>query len=174
MKLTPLKADQGSATGEASKERKILYWRAPMDPNYISDKPGRSPMGMGLVPVYADEESSSSSHIIRIDPVTIQNMGIRTVALKRGPLIKTIGTLGRVDYDERLVTFMNTKFDGWVQKLHADETGQFVEKGQPLFDVYSRELYSAQEEYLAALRGFERMGGNALPSAREEKRSPLA
>jgi Cu(I)/Ag(I) efflux system membrane fusion protein/cobalt-zinc-cadmium efflux system membrane fusion protein len=59
MKLTPLKADQGSATGEASKERKILYWRAPMDPNYISDKPGRSPMGMGLVPVYADEESSS-------------------------------------------------------------------------------------------------------------------
>ncbi len=170
MKLTPLKADDGGeGDSGGSKQRKVLYWRAPMNPNYISDKPGKSPMGMDLVPVYADEEWSSSAHIIRIDPVTIQNMGIRTAALRRGPLVKTIRTVGRVDYDEQLVTFINTKFEGWIEKLHVDETGQFVDKGQLLFDVYSRELYSAQKEYLAAIEGLGRMSQGTLPSAKQEQ-----
>ena len=166
MDLTPLRADDGNAGGGASKERKVLYGRAPMDPNYVSDKPGKSPMGMDLVPVYADEESSSSRHFVRVDPVTTQNMGIRTTAIRRGPLVKTIRTVGRVDYDERSVTFINTKFEGWIEKLHVDETGQFVDKGQPLFDVYSRELYSAQKEYVAAIDGLERMHQITLPYAR--------
>ncbi|MCH8052927.1 MAG: efflux RND transporter periplasmic adaptor subunit [Planctomycetes bacterium] len=169
MDLTPLKADDGDAGGGVSKERKVLYWRAPMDPNYVSDQPGKSPMGMDLVPVYADEESSSSRHFVRVDPVTSQNMGIRTTAIRRGPLVKTIRTVGRVDYDERSVTFINTKFEGWIEKLHVDETGQFVDKGQPLFDVYSRELYSAQKEYVAAIDGLERMHQSTLPYAREEQ-----
>ncbi len=169
MDLTPLKADDGDDDGGASKERKVLYWRAPMDPNYISEKPGKSPMGMDLVPVYADQEASSSVHFVRVDPVTIQNMGIRTTAIRRGPLVKTIRTVGRVDYDERSVTFINTKFEGWIEKLHVDETGQFVDKGQPLFDVYSRELYSAQKEYVAAIEGLERMHQSTLPYAREEQ-----
>ncbi len=170
MNLTPLKADDGDAGGSgASKERKVLYWRAPMNPNYISDRPGKSPMGMDLVPVYADEEASSSVHFVRVDPVTIQNMGIRTAAIRRGPLVKTIRTVGRVDYDERSVTFINTKFEGWIEELHVDETGQFVDKGQPLFDVYSRELYSAQKEYVAAIEGLERMSQGTLPYAKEEQ-----
>lgn len=161
MKLTPLKRGEQaeSAVKGGPKERKILYWRAPMDPNYISDKPGKSPMGMDLVPVYAEAEASPASNMIRIDPVTIQNMGIRTTELSRGPLVKTIRTVGRVDYDEETVTFVNTKFAGWIENLDVNETGQHVEKGEPLFDVYSRELYSAQEEYLAAVRGLERVSG---------------
>jgi Cu(I)/Ag(I) efflux system membrane fusion protein/cobalt-zinc-cadmium efflux system membrane fusion protein len=170
MKLTPLKkADEGgSASGGGTSERRVLYWRAPMDPNYISDKPGRSPMGMDLVPVYANEDESPSAHTIRIDPVTIQNMGIRTEVVKRGPLVKIIRTVGRVDYDEQLVAFINTKFKGWIERLYVDETGQHVARGQPLFDVYSPELYAAQEEYLAAVRNLPLLEGSTFAPATEE------
>ncbi len=169
MKLTPLKKDDDSGGGAgASKERKVLYWRAPMDPNYISQKPGKSPMGMDLVPVYADKEESGSAHTIRIDPVTIQNMGIRTAVVKRGPLIKTIRTVGRVDYDEQLVRFVDTKFEGWIEELDVDETGQHVAKGQKLFGVYSPELYAAQQEYLSAVQNLPRLKASNFAPAREE------
>lgn len=170
MKLTPLKKedDGGGAAAGVSKERKVLYWRAPMDPNYISDKPGKSPMGMDLVPVYAGEEESASAHTIRIDPVTTQNMGIRTTTVRRGPLIKTIRTVGRVDYDEQLVTFVDTKFSGWIEKLDVDETGQHVDKGQLLFSVYSPELYAAQQEYLSAVQNLPRLEASTFAPAREE------
>ncbi len=169
MKLTPLKTDSedGGAAG-GGKERKVLYWRAPMDPNYISNKPGKSPMGMDLVPVYADADESPSAHTIRIDPVTVQNMGIRTTVLKRGPLVKTIRTVGRIDYDEQLVTFIDTKFNGWIETLYVDETGQHVEEEQRLFDVYSPELYAAQQEYLSALQGLERLEPSTIEYARED------
>jgi len=162
MKLTPLRSQPGTEQAAGGpKRRKILYWRAPMNPNYVSDRPGKSPMGMDLVPVYADEGESISGPAVRIDPVTIQNMGIRTAMVKRGPLVKTIRTIGRVDYDEQTVTFLNTKFEGWIEKLYVDETGQHVRKGEPLFDVYSPQLYSAQEEYLAALRGLKTLSASA-------------
>jgi RND family efflux transporter MFP subunit len=74
-----------------------------------------------------------------------------------------------VDYDEERVTFINTKFEGWIEKLYVDETGQHVNKGQPLFDVYSRELYEAQEEYLAAVRGMERVS-DASEMVRQQAR----
>ncbi len=171
MKLTPLKKD--SDGGDASvaggpQERKVLYWRAPMDPNYISQKPGKSPMGMDLVPVYADQDESPSAHTIRIDPVTIQNMGIRTSVIKRGPLVKTIRTVGRVDYDEQLVTFIDTKFNGWIEQLYVDKTGQQVDKGQVLFDVYSPDLYAAQQEYLSAVQTLPLLERSTIASARED------
>lgn len=169
MKLTPLKQTEGAGgTGAAGgpQERKILYWRAPMDPSYISDKPGKSPMGMDLVPVYAEEAVAGPQ--ITIDPATIQNMGIRTTVVGRGPLIKTIRTVGRVDYDEEGVTFIDTKFEGWIERLHVDETGVQVNQGDPLFAVYSPKLYSAQEEYLAALRGVERLSESIMPEARDQ------
>jgi Cu(I)/Ag(I) efflux system membrane fusion protein/cobalt-zinc-cadmium efflux system membrane fusion protein len=168
MKLTPRKEEGEDGEAGGSAERKVLYWRAPMDPNHISDKPGKSPMGMDLVPVYADAEESPSAHTIRIDPVTIQNMGIRTTVVKRGPLVKTIRTVGRVDYDEQRVTFIDTKFNGWIETLYVDKTGQHVEKDERLFDVYSPELYAAQEEYLAAVRNLPRLEQSPFVPAREE------
>ncbi len=167
MKLTPMKQGGGEEAG-GSHERQVLYWRAPMDPSYISEQPGKSPMGMDLVPVYG--EDSATGRTISIDPVTVQNMGVRTSTVQRGPLVKTIRTVGRVDYDEQTVTFIDTKFDGWIEKLHVDETGVLVEEGQPLFDVYSPKLYAAQEEYLAALRGVERLADSSLAEAREQSR----
>jgi Cu(I)/Ag(I) efflux system membrane fusion protein/cobalt-zinc-cadmium efflux system membrane fusion protein len=173
MKLTPLKKDEGDAgKTDGPSERKILYWRAPMDPNYISEKPGKSPMGMDLVPVYADEGESTSAHTIRIDPVTVQNMGIRTAALGRGPLFRTIRTVGRVDYDEQTVTFVNTRFEGWIENLSVGETGVHVRKGDPLFEVYSPVLYSAQEEYLIAMNGVELLA-DALPESQRDARGNL-
>jgi len=170
MKLTPLKKqdDAGAVGGSSVQERKILYWRAPMDPGYISETPGKSPMGMDLVPVYADESDSASAHTIRIDPVTIQNMGIRTEAVQRGPLVKVIRTVGRVDYNEQSVTYINTKFKGWIERLYVDQTGQQVARGQPLFDAYSPELYAAQEEYLAAIRNLPLLEGSTFAPAPED------
>jgi Cu(I)/Ag(I) efflux system membrane fusion protein/cobalt-zinc-cadmium efflux system membrane fusion protein len=95
-------------------------------------------------------------------------MGIRTTTVKRGPLVKTIRTVGRVDYNERTVTFIDTKFDGWIEKLHVDETGVQVEKGESLFEVYSPRLYAAQEEYLAALRSVERLAGSKVAEIHEQ------
>jgi Cu(I)/Ag(I) efflux system membrane fusion protein/cobalt-zinc-cadmium efflux system membrane fusion protein len=169
MKLTPMKQDGDADEAKSGpRERRILYWRAPMDPSYVSDRPGQSPMEMDLVPVYADEAESSSGHTIRIDPITVQNMGVRTTTVTRRPLVKTIRTVGRVDYNEQTVTFLDTKFEGWIEKLHVDETGVLIEKGQPLFEVYSPKLYSAQEEFLAALRGAERLAGSTVAEAREQ------
>lgn len=146
MKLTRMKR----ATG-ASGERKIKYWRAPMDPTYISEKPGKSPMGMDLVPVYEDDSAASNDSTISIDPVTTQNMGIRTAILSKGPLRRVIRTVGTIDYDESAMADVTTKFKGWIEKLEVDATGKLVMKGDPLFEIYSPELYSAQTEYVLAL-----------------------
>jgi RND family efflux transporter MFP subunit len=154
MKLTPMRRDP-SARGSAkpSGERKIKYWRAPMDPTYISDKPGKSPMGMDLVPVYENEVPATQT--IAIDPVTIQNMAIRTAILTNGPLRRVIRTVAAIEPDETSLADVTTKFTGWAEKLYVDATGAQVQQGDPLFEVYSPELYSAQIEYLLALKTAE-------------------
>ncbi|MDH3343818.1 MAG: efflux RND transporter periplasmic adaptor subunit [Desulfobacteraceae bacterium] len=132
--------------------KKIKYWAAPMDPTYIRNEPGKSPMGMDLVPVYAEDgEEKEPASTIRIDPVTIQNMGVRLGRVERKPLVKHIRTFGNITYDERQIYTVNTKFNGWIEKLYVDFVGETVKKGQPLFEIYSPELVTAQEEYLLAL-----------------------
>ena len=79
-------------------EKKIKYWVAPMDPTFIRDEPGKSPMGMDLVPVYEDEGNSGST--ISIDPVTAQNMGVRTAAVVKGDISRRIRTVGIIGFDE--------------------------------------------------------------------------
>ena len=135
---------------EAKKDRKILYWVAPMDPTYIRHAPGKSPMGMDLVPVYADQVSAGPT--IHIDPVTIQNMGVKTATVKRETLTRAIRAVGIVTYKEPQQYSVNSKIGGWVERLDVDETGQFVKKGEPMLEIYSPDLVSAQQEYLLALR----------------------
>lgn len=158
-----LPAGAKPAAGGAGKERKILYWRAPMDPAYIRNAPGKSPMGMDLVPVYEDEAAGGPS--IRIDPVTEQNMGLRYDTVRMGPLVKSIRTVGTVQYDEQSLGAVTTKVSGWVQKVHVNQTGMQVHKGEPLFDLYSPDLYSAQEEYLVALRDVKQAETRGLKEA---------
>jgi len=143
--------------------KKIKYWAAPMDPTYIRNEPGKSPMGMDLVPVYeeAGEEKEPSS-TIRIDPVTQQNMGVRMGRVQKKALSKTIRTFGTITTDETGLYSVNVKFNGWIETLYVDFVGERVEKGQPLFDIYSPDLFTAQQEYLIAFqqkKGFK--GGDA-------------
>ncbi|RMF57326.1 MAG: efflux RND transporter periplasmic adaptor subunit [Calditrichaeota bacterium] len=154
------------------KGKKILYWRAPMDPTYISDKPGKSPMGMDLVPVYEGEENLSSSSIT-IDPVTVQNMGVRTAVVKRQPFYRVIRTVGHVDYDEQTLYDINLKFHGWIEKLYVDRTGDLVRKGDPLLDIYSPELVATQEEYLLALKNQQQLAGSSFAEVSEGASSLL-
>jgi Cu(I)/Ag(I) efflux system membrane fusion protein/cobalt-zinc-cadmium efflux system membrane fusion protein len=166
----PKKGEVDPKTGKV-----IKYWVAPMDPQYIRDEPGKSPMGMDLVPVYEEEGGEKlPASTIRIDPVTSQNMGVRTAPVRRMPLAKSIRALGTVTYDETRVEVVNLKFDGWIEKLFVNFVGESVNKGQPLFQVYSPELVTAQEEYLLAVRQTQSLGASPYPSIRKNADSLLA
>ena len=143
-------APESHTMAPAKAEREILYWVAPMDPNYRRDEPGKSPMGMDLVPVYADEVASKPG-VVSIDPTMKANLGVRTALAERGTLPRLIETVGYVGYDEDTLQHVHTRVDGWIESLAATATGDPVKKGQLLFELYSPTLVSAQQEYLAAL-----------------------
>jgi multidrug efflux pump subunit AcrA (membrane-fusion protein) len=149
MKLTPVRKEANTAATGAG--RKIKYYKSTMKPEEIRQSPGKDSMGMDMVPVYEDETAAGESSSISIDPVTTQTMGLRTTTLTRGPLRRLIRTVGVIDYDETALSDVTTKFKGWVEKLYVNATGQLVMRGEPLFDIYSPELYTAQREYLLAL-----------------------
>ncbi|NOZ75053.1 MAG: efflux RND transporter periplasmic adaptor subunit [FCB group bacterium] len=164
MKLNPLNgggtaaATTTAATNSSSGERKILYWQAPMDPSYISPKPGKSPMGMDLIPVYEGEEAFGST--VKINPVTEQNMGVRKATVERRDLTLAIRTVARVETDESLVSHINTKISGWVEKTYVSTTGERVRKGQKLIEIYSPQLVTAQDEYLDAYHNVQSLPEN--------------
>ena len=142
-----------------SGERKILYWRAPMNPKEIYDKPGKSAMGMDLVPVYEDAMGGGAT--VKIDPVTQQNMGVRTAVVKKGPLVYGIRTFGHITPDETRTVQVTPKTSGWIEKLYVNFTGIFVEKGEPIYEIYSPELVAAQEEYLVTYRNLDRLSNKS-------------
>jgi multidrug efflux pump subunit AcrA (membrane-fusion protein) len=151
MKLTPIRKQGGVAGASApSVERKIKYYKSTMMPGEVRQTSGKDSMGMDMVPVYEEAAAAAGSSAIEIDPVTTQNMGIRTATVTRGPLRRAIRTVGVVDYDETTLADVTTKVKGWIEKLDVNATGQLVMRGDPLFEIYSPELYSAQVEYLLA------------------------
>ncbi len=163
MELTPLKPATGSGGSKATDgEKKVKYWVAPMDPTYISDQPGKSPMGMDLVPVYEGEGTSGA--VIAIDPVTIQSMGLRTTQAVRHRLSRSVRTVGLVSYAEPKQFHVTPKIDGWIEKLHVAELGQVVRKGEVLLEIYSPELVTAQEEYLLALKNRDAVSTSPFPA----------
>ena len=115
------------------------------------DAPGKSPMGMDLVPVYADQVDSQPGSL-SIDPTVVNNLGVRTADSEGGELPRRIETVGYVGYDEDTVQHVHTRVDGWIEKLATKSSGDPVQKGQLLFELYSPTLVNAQEEYLTALR----------------------
>jgi Cu(I)/Ag(I) efflux system membrane fusion protein len=135
----------------AGDDREVLYWVAPMDPDYRRDRPGKSPMGMDLVPVYAD--ASGDAGTVSIDPAVVQNLGVRTAEVVRSRLRRRVDTVGYVAFDERKISHIHLRTDGWIEKLYVKSDGARVRRGQLLFELYSPELVNAQEEYIQALRG---------------------
>jgi RND family efflux transporter MFP subunit len=179
MKLQPMSRDRAVAMvlakpDEAEKpgeKGKIRYWKSSMIPGEIHQEPGKDSMGMDLVPVYEGEDASAGA--IRIDPVTEQNMGVRIDEVVVGPLVKTLRTVGIVAYDETTLAVVNTKVDGWVEKLYVDETGVQLHQGDPLFELYSPALFSAQEGYLAALRNLQQKDIPSIPRAHADSEGLL-
>ena len=153
----------------SSVEREILYWVAPMDPDYRRDEPGQSPMGMDLVPVYADEANAADPAIVTIDPTVINNLGVRTATTERGPLARRVETVGYVGYDEDTLQHIHSRVDGWIEALAIKAAGDPVTTGQLLYQLYSPTLVNAQQEYLAALNG----GNRTLINASRERLASL-
>lgn len=149
MELTPLKTE--AASSSASTERKVKYWWDPMmNPPYISQQPGKSPMGMDLVPVYEDEISSGPA--VTIDPVIVQNMGVRVAPVVFGSVQHEVRVVGYLQEPEPLHRDINLRVRGWIEKLYADTDGMPIEKGQPLFELYSPEIQVAVNELITARR----------------------
>ncbi len=150
MGATPRLAESAGGSPEP------LYWVAPMDPNYRRDEPGKSPMGMDLVPVFADDKDPQPG-VVSIDPTVVSNLGVRTARARRGQLSQRIETVGYVAYDEDTVQHVHTRVEGWIERLATTASGDPVAKGQLLFEIYSPTLVNAQEEYLLALRSGNKM-----------------
>lgn len=131
-------------------ERQVLYWYDPMVPDQHFDKPGKSPfMDMELVPKYADDAAGAG---VKIDPRTVQNLGVRTALAEPGRLWRRIDTVGYVRADDNRVEYLQTRVGGWIEALHVHAVNDPVRRGQLVAEIYSPELYAAQEEYLLALR----------------------
>lgn len=158
MKLTPLVTTAASdgpgpaatASSASNREGTIKYWWDPMmNPPYISDKPGRSPMGMDLVPVY---EAHSTGAAVVIDPVIVQNMGVRIVQVSEGPLDESVRVTATIVEPEPTQHDINLRVSGWIQTLYANTDGMQVKKDDPLFDLYSPDLQLAIQELITARR----------------------
>ena len=143
-------ADEVAGRDPAS--RQPLYWVAPMDPTYRRDGPGKSPMGMDLVPVFDDANSEGGPGTIRISPEVVNNLGVRTAPAGFAALPTRIRTVGYVQYDEDRRIHIHPRVEGWVEKLYVKASGDPVEAGQPVYELYSPQLVNAQEEYLLALK----------------------
>jgi Cu(I)/Ag(I) efflux system membrane fusion protein len=169
----------GTATAKAAPAaRKILYYRNPMGLPDTSPAPKKDPMGMDYIPVYEGEEAAGTGGgaQIRISAEKVQKMGVRTEAAALRPLGRVVRASGRVEPDERRIHTITAKFEGYVERLHVNATGQPVGRGQALFEVYSPELVSAQREYAIAAQGVRSLanaGGDAAAGMRQLAESSL-
>lgn len=166
MALTPL--NSGAATASGAQQKKILYWWDPMlGPSSISDHPGKSAMGMDMVPVYANQGGPE----VQIDPALVQNMGVRTAKVSRGPLMKTVRTVGLLRLPEPGMHDVALKVGGWIDKLYADQDGMHVVKDEPLFDLYSPDLQVSEQELISAVKSAKSLDANASPAIQQEAQS---
>lgn len=144
-------SDHSATAASASTERQVLYWQAPMIPSFRSDKPGKSPMGMDLVPVYADTAAAADASDVTISADVVNNLGVRTAEVEQGTFALPLHLVGYVSYDEDKITSINTRADGWVEKMAAKSVGETIKQGQLLYQLFSPKLATAEREYLTAL-----------------------
>lgn len=136
----------------ADPEPQPLYWVAPMDPDYRRDGPGKSPMGMDLVPVYADRgPAQGSAGVVQIDPTVQHNLGLRTTVVKHQTLKPSMVLQGYIAFDESRIAQVHPRVEGWIDELLVNVEDQYVVEGDVLFTLYSPTLVAAQEELLVAL-----------------------
>ena len=175
--------NQVTATAQvanAPPPRKLMYYRNPMGLADTSPTPKKDPMGMEYTAVYDDEQApvgASGANQIQISTEKVQRLGVRTEPAAMRLLGKTVRAAGKVEPDERRIYAISPKFEGYVERLHVNVTGQPVAKGQPLFEAYSPELLSAQREYGIAVQGMQAMkdaGAEAQAGMNQLAESSLA
>ncbi|WP_334064215.1 efflux RND transporter periplasmic adaptor subunit [Alteromonas genovensis] len=139
---------------ERKTEKEPLYWVAPMDAGYRRDRPGKSPMGMDLVPVFEDATPSTTAEkgTVVIDPHVVNNLGVRTALAERKAINSNIVSVGYVKYDEDEIVHIHPRVEGWIEKLYIKAEGNTVDRGEALYTLYSPQLVNAQEELVIALR----------------------
>lgn len=156
-------ATAANSAANAKGERKLLYYRNPMGLPDTSPTPKKDPMGMDYIAVYEGEDTADSSRFsssnmqISISTEKVQRLGVRTEVAKLRALDRVVRAAGRIEPDERRSYAIAPKFEGYVERLHVNATGQLIGKGQPLFEVYSPELVSVQREYAIAMQGVQAM-----------------
>jgi RND family efflux transporter MFP subunit len=159
----------GSAPAGAAQqgERRILFYRNPMNAEITSPVPAKDEMGMDYIPVYADEAQPSAGEgvTVSVAPAVVQNMNVVIEPVERRDLSRQIRTVGYLDYDQEKMVSVTTKYNGYIEKAFVNYLGQPVRKGQPLFEIYSPELVQTEQELLSALQYVERMA-KAPPEAR--------
>ncbi len=163
--LVATPASAAEETPAKKGERKILYYRNPMGLPDTSPTPKKDSMGMDYIAVYEDEASDESG-TVKISPRKIQTLGVRTEAVTERALTRTIRAVGRVAFDERKISVVSPRFEGWITKLHVDTTGAAIERGEALFTVYSPDLALAEQEYLIARNANEAIAAAALSRLR--------
>src|SRR5450759_4435830 len=151
----------GTSNADTAKKtaRKLLYYRNPMGLPDTSPVPKKDQMGMDYIAVYADEEPASATPLVKLSLDKVQKLGVKTEAVALRDLARTIRAVATVQANERSLHAVTSKFDGWIQRLYVNTTGQAVKKGEALMDVYSPDLITAQQEYLIARRGVQTLAG---------------
>lgn len=161
------------ATAPAQGERKLLYYRNPMDPTVTSPVAMKDPMGMDYVPVYAEPRSEAPAAgipgkaAVEITTEGLRLAGVQTAPAVRERLARSVRTVGTVTADETRIRHVHTKIAGWVEKLYVNFTGQLVRKGEPILSIYSQELVASQEEYLKARETAARFAASELSEVRK-------
>jgi Cu(I)/Ag(I) efflux system membrane fusion protein len=150
-------ASEGTSQPVAKDGRKVLFYRNPMGLPDTSPVPKKDPMGMDYIPVYEgeDRQEAAAAGTARISPEKQQLLGVRTEPAAERELTRTVRAVGTIQANERRLYSVTPRFEGWIEKLHVNTTGQAVRRGEALMEVYSPELVSAQEEYVIALRAIE-------------------
>jgi len=161
MDFVPVYADDAPGAQKDKAKAKILFYRNPMGLPDTSPVPKKDQMGMDYIAVYEDEEPASATPLVKLSLDKVQKLGVKTEMVALRDLKSTIRAVATVQANERSLYTVTSKFDGWIQKLHVNTTGQAVRKGEALMDVYSPDLITAQQEYLIAKRGVQTLAGGS-------------
>jgi Cu(I)/Ag(I) efflux system membrane fusion protein/cobalt-zinc-cadmium efflux system membrane fusion protein len=161
MPLTKLKTYGENSGGKGEGPELLYYWDPMLGASSISNKPGKSAMGMDLVPVY---KQAPAGPTVIIDPVIVQNMGVRTAQVIEGPLRRTIRAVAMVDVPDSAQYDVNLRISGWIEKLYANQAGMHVHRGEPLFDLYSPDLQVAADELIGAESALKSLDNQASPA----------
>ena len=167
MALTPMNSASSAVSAKGGKQ---LWWDPMLGPSSVTNHPGKSAMGMDMVPYTA---STGGDTGIQIDPTVVQNMGVRTATVTRGPLSETVRAVGLLKLPEPGMHDVSLKVGGWIDKLYADQDGMHVTQGEPLFELYSQDLQVAEQELISAVKSQQLLQKDASPNLHTESQSMI-